>query len=188
MKYALSKKRGYVLVLTMMVLTIIALLVTQLFHKGSVHISFDQVMIDRQKAKTLALGGIQLAVSQLSVLKTATGEKPDQKKEKDPAAELLKKVVPTLNRWQRFELKDAVDGIDGVVQIAISSEQGKIDINQFFDFEKKKFKNEGAASGDAKKLFQDIFGSMKKFTRDKELFGVFEKYLIQLQYRLDDVT
>jgi hypothetical protein len=183
-----NKQKGYVLMLTMLVLSIIALLVTQLFNSGSVHMHFDQVMIDREKAKMLALGGIQLAMSQLSVQTTATGQKPEQKNLEVGSVELLKKIIPVLNRWQIFELKKDIDGIDGTVQIAISSEQGKVDLNQLFDFEKKKFKNEGTGSRDTKKIFQDIFGSMKKFVGDKDLFGVFEKFLKQRHYKLDDVT
>lgn len=181
-------QRGYILVLTMMVISIIALLVSQIFHKGFVHIYFDQTMLEREKAKSLALGGIQLAFSQLTVVQTSTAKTPSGKKDEDASALIVKKVVPPLNRWQTFTLKKEIDGIDGTIQIAISCEQGKIDINQFFDFEKKKFKNEGAVSGDAKKLFQDIFSSMKKFVGDKDLFGVFEKFLKQRHSKLEDVT
>ncbi|MEX0940269.1 MAG: hypothetical protein WDZ41_02835 [Candidatus Babeliales bacterium] len=178
----IKKSEGYILVLTLMILSIITIIATQLFNRGTVHIHFDQTMIEREKAKTLALGGIQLAFSQLSLSKTGTGEgKQDNK-------EIFKRVIPVLNRVQEFSLNKKVDGIDGSVSIVIMCEQGKIDINQFFDFEQKKFINEGKQAGDAKKLFQEIFNSMRKFDSDKDLFSSFEKFLKQRNYKLTDVT
>ncbi len=180
-------EKGYILVLTMMLISMAAIVATQLFHKSTVQMHFDQVMIEREKAKMLALGGIELAIGQLTIVETGTPQKKEAPKD-DPEKQFLKRVIPTLNRWQEFTLKENIDGIDGIVKIAICCEQGKLNLNQFFDFEQKKFKNEGKQTGDAKKILQEIFGSLKKFTGDKDLFGVFEKFLKQRQYKLNDIT
>ena len=182
-------QQGFILVLTMMLLSIVVLLVTQLFHKGSVHIHFDQAMIHREKAKSLALGGISLALSQVSIIQIDTQPKDTKEQEqKDPKLQLLKNILPALNRWQEFVLREDIDGIEGVVKICVSCENGTIDIMQLYDLDKKQFKGEGQVTGDMKKMLQDVFASMKKFTRDKNLFDLFEKFLKQQNRKLDDVT
>ncbi len=195
-----DNQQGFILVLTLMLLSIGVLLVTQLSHRGMVHIHFDQTMIDREKAKELALGGLQLAISQLTIKETDESKKPaagkpaasvtssGKKEEKDSKQEFLKKLIPALNRWQTFELKEKVDGIDGTVQFAISCEQGKINLNQVYDFETKKFIGEGQQANDMKKIMQTWFGSMKKFTGDKDFFSPFATFLKERQYKLNDAT
>ena len=93
-----TTKPGYILVLTLIILSIGVLLVTQLSHRGMVHIHFDQTMIEREKAKSLALGGIQLAISQLSIKATETAKNEKQEEKKDQKQELIKKIVPAMNR------------------------------------------------------------------------------------------
>lgn len=186
-----SKKSGFILVLTMMLLSIMTLIVSQLFHQGTIYVHYDQAMINREKAKQLAYGGIQLAVSMLSIemQKTTTqAAGADEKKQENPEKKLLQKILLSINQWQRFELHDQVDGLNGSVELYIACENGKLDINQLFDFEKKKFKGEGQPQADIRKILQELFAGMKKFTGDKDLFEVFEKFLKQRQYKLDDVT
>jgi hypothetical protein len=109
----------------------------------SVGTNFDRAMVDREKAEMLALGGINLAISQLTTKKKSTLEKKDDKKPKETKKQklaFLQKVLPNLNRWQVFDLKEEIDGIDGQVKFCISCENGKIDINEAFDFKKQEFK------------------------------------------------
>lgn len=154
-------------------------------------------MIEREKAKTLAKGGIELAISMLTIPKpeekksnekTQTAQQKDAEEKKDPNIELLKKSMPALNRWQSFTLKEEIDGLDGEIRLCITCEDGKIDINQWYDFGKKKFIGEGATSLDGKKIFKALFNSMKKTAGGKDLFELFEKFLKQRQYKLNDVT
>lgn len=184
-----STQKGFILVLTVMLLSIGLLVVSQLVHQGTLHIHFDHVMINREKAKLLTLSGIQLAMNQLSVLDATTTTmaasptSPDKK-----IKEFLEKVFPTMNRWQEIILRKDTDGIEGTIRFSISFENGKIPLNGIFDFQQKKFKGEGAPQGDLKKVIKEFFVSMKKFTKDKDLFDVFEKFLKQRQYKLNDVT
>lgn len=166
-------------------------MVTQLFNRARVHFYFDRAMVDREKAKLLAKGGIQLAIDQLSVPPKEKEEKEkgvEEKKPEDPSISFVKKNLPVFNMWQEFPLKDDIDGIEGIVKFCIMSEDGKIDINQLFDFSAKKFLNEGAASNDSKKALSTLFASAKRFLNDKNLFEPFEKFLKQRQYKLQDIT
>ncbi|OQA36456.1 MAG: hypothetical protein BWY54_00018 [Candidatus Dependentiae bacterium ADurb.Bin331] len=185
-----TKQPGYILVLTIMVLAIAVAIVSHLFYRGSVQVAFDKTIIEREKAKQLAFGGIQLALSQLSVLDTSTTTTQNEKSSNiDPLIESIKKIVPQLNVWQELSLTKEKEGIDGEIKLCIVCENGKIDINQWFDFSKKKFINEGSKDQpDAKKIMQIIFAGMKKFTNDKDLFEVFEKFLKQRQYKLNDIS
>jgi hypothetical protein len=117
---------------------------------------FDTSMIDRERAEMIALGGINLAMTQLTLEQEAAP--PDKKL--SALAAFLGRVLPSLNRWQTFTLKDEIDGLDGEVKICISCENGKIDINEAFDFKKKKFKP------DYEKLIKTL-----RLTSDRRLGG-----------------
>ena len=184
-------KKGYILVLTLLLLSISVILVTYLFNRGTVFVPFMQTMIGREKADMLALGGVQLAMSQL-----ATHVKPEASKDGTPkkisdeqiAQQLLQTILPSLNQWKKFDLKEGIDGIDATLQLCIMSETGKLNINQIYDFQKKKFIGEGQPKGDMKKVIKEIFSSIEKSTGAKNLFQGFEKFLKERQYNIQDVT
>lgn len=129
---------------------------------------FTKAMVNREHAQMLALGGINIAIAQLTYDKDKKN-KPEKDKDKNsdkdktPARQSEtgteteldadgKKVTPlqrfvfnllsNLNRWQTFELDRKIDGIAGTVKICITSENGKININNAFDFKKQEFKKE----------------------------------------------
>lgn len=186
-----NASKGFILVLTLIILSIMVIMVTQLFNRGRTHLYFIRTMIDREQAKLLALGGVHLAMSQLAVPppeEEKDGKTPPEKEKQDPNIVFLKKNLPSLNLWQEFNLKQEVDGIEGSLKLCINSEDGKIDINELFDFSTKKFLNEGAKTNDSKKALTTIFSSAKKFLNNKDLFEPFEKFLKQRQYMLHDVT
>ena len=95
--------------------------------------------------------------------------------------EFVKHIFPVLNNWQEFKLTTGKYGVDGVVKICIGSEEGKIDLNQVFDFDKKKFVGQGQKEGDFKKFFAELFKKMGKFIKVKELQKNFEAYLTKKQ-------
>ncbi|MDR3550559.1 MAG: hypothetical protein P4L31_04040 [Candidatus Babeliales bacterium] len=202
-------KPGYIFLLTLMIMSLATVLVSYVFTSGSIHVPFIKTMIDREKAKQLALGGIQIAISQLSQEVDASQDakneqaKPDQpdqsKKPKlSPTAssealakgedqankKLFETVIPTLNRWQQFPLSQEVDGVDGQIKICVMSEEGKININALYDFKKHTYKGTQAQQEIGKVLLKETFKSIGK----EDLFEQFEKYLKDRSYRLDDVT
>ena len=92
-------KRGSIIIIVLLVLSLIATLTMQLVRRATVHTHFDKVVLNREKAKMLALGGLNLAISQLTV-------KPDEDKTKvtkdeDPVVlrrkKMLERILPTLN-------------------------------------------------------------------------------------------
>jgi len=178
-------------------MSLATVLVSYIFTSGSIHVPFIKTMIDREKAKQLALGGIQIAISQLSQevdvpedAKNAQGEPADPaaKPKLSPGDEASKKlfetIVSRLNRWQRFSLRQEIDGIDGQIKICLMSEEGKININALYDFKKHAYKGTQAQQEIGKVLLRETFKSIGK----EDLFEQFEKYLKDRSYRLDDVT
>jgi len=181
-----NNKQGYILILTLMILTIAAMLVTQLYRRGIVFVHFDSLMIKREKAKSLALSGVELAIDQLTVEKKKKDTPPENeegKKKEDESQILFKRIFSHLNLWQTFDLKEKVDGIDGQIQLCLMCEEGKIPLNQWFNFEKGEF-----ASDEIKSFMKQVFAALRKFVKNKELFGIFEKFLKQRQDKLNDAT
>ncbi len=190
---------GYILLLTLMIIAISVVLVTYIANKGTIFVPFARTIIEREKAKMLAVGGIQLAISQLLHIEKAEAKKAQEpakdakqeageKNEGEEAQQLLKNILPTINRWQIVELKQEVDGLDGEISICISCEEGKIDINQLYDFEKHKFINEGQPTGDRKQATKELFTRIQKLVGGERMFEAFEKFLKERHYKLNDVT
>ncbi len=176
---------GFILVLTLMILALAIVITTQLFNQGSIHSVFAKTVVEREKAKQIALGGVSVAMSLLTVKPQADKAKEGGAVDEDQA--LLKKILPGINRWVAFNLQEDTEGIDGQLRICISCEQGKIDINKIYDFNKKKFVGEDQPKGDMKKIMQSLFKSMKDWT-DKDLFPAFENFLKTRGMPLYDVT
>jgi hypothetical protein len=108
---------------------------------------FTRVMIAREQAELLAYSGVQLAIAQLTIVEekeegaaTASSDKPKTIDITKMRLNVLKKILPHLNRWQTFNLSEKHDQINGTIQFCISSEQGKLNINQIFDFKTMAFK------------------------------------------------
>lgn len=171
-----SRQQGFILVLALMVLSIGVLLVTHMFHRGTGNVYFNEATLSLYKAQVLALSSLELAQSQLSLIETQTASKKEK-------TELLQQILPYINRWQRFELKENVDGINAQIQMMISCEEGKINVNQVYDFSKKQFK-----TPETKNVIQTLFASLKKFAQDKDLYPSFEKFLKERKYPFDDIS
>lgn len=174
------QSQGYILVLTMLILSLATLLVTQLAYQASNHIYFDRTMIDREKAKALAMSGIAIAQSKLTFCKKV---KPDK-----PKDQFLVTNFAKMNARQEFELKEAIEGIDARMNIVLMVEEGKINLNQLYDFKEKKFKNEGKATGDARKFVMTICEKIQEVLKVKDLFKGLEKFLKERNMPLEEVT
>ena len=144
----MKKNNSFVLIFTLTILSLTTIITYQLMKLVYVGTHFDQAMVDRENAEMLALGGINLAMSKLlikSPFAKASGDKDEAEKKKQEKKEFenfLKHTLPNINRWQEFDLKEEIDGIDGQVKICISCENSKININESFDFKKNEFKEE----------------------------------------------
>lgn len=174
-------QRGYILVFTLLMISMSVFLVTYIARRGGVFMPSTRADINRQKAQLLALSGVQLALSQLA--------KPHEPEEnKDNALVLLNTLLPIKNRWQKLQVSHKHEGIKGALKFCIVSEQGKIPLNAIYDFKEHAFIGEGKPSGDWKKIVEQFFSDIEKKVGTSNLMSGFEKFLKERQYKVDDVT
>lgn len=138
-------KNAFVLIFVLTILALVTLLTHQLMRLVHVGSHFDRTMVDRERAEMLALGGIKIAMAALTQKspgkkKEKLSEEETKKKKKKELETFLQHILPHLGLWQTFDLRDEIDGIDGELKLCITCEEGKININEAFDFKKKEFK------------------------------------------------
>ncbi len=178
---------------TLLMIAGISAIGTYMYIRATSYIPFMQTLIDQQKAKVLALGGLQLAISKLVYTPEAPKEQAAKSATAAPAADdanrqLYVSIMPALNRWQIFELRAHPDGMDGIMKICIMSEDGKLDINQVYDFKKKQFKGQGTPQGDMKKIMELVCKKIESATGMRDLLPALETFLKKRGYPLNDVT
>jgi hypothetical protein len=190
-----TKQSGFVMVFALMIIAICVIIVFQLFDTGTVHTAYLKNMSEREQAKIIAQSGIECALSQLTDkeepkpgAQAGRTEKQEKEAQEPPEKKFLQRMLPIINRWQTIPLQEKTDGIDGEIKVCICCENGKININEWYNFEKHAFVGQGQAEGDAKKAFQLIFSTIKKSAEQSNLFESFEKFLKQRHYRVNDVT
>ncbi|MBA3954417.1 hypothetical protein H0X48_03815 [Candidatus Dependentiae bacterium] len=150
----MDKKSGYILILSLMLVSVAVTLITSVVQRAISYQRQARLVLDREKARTLALGGIEIARAQLALIipkeqkngpaqsayagslpQSNQSSKPEDKTKEEeakqpPQQRWFGQLVTLINAWQQFSLTDKADGIDGIVQLHISSEQGKLAINQ----------------------------------------------------------
>ena len=77
-----QKQDGYILLLTVMIISISVFLVTYISNKSLVYISFSKSVINRQQATVLAWGALQIATSQLQRVGLKEQENESDKSDK----------------------------------------------------------------------------------------------------------
>jgi len=186
---------GYIMIFTLLVIGAAMMVVTYVGHRGSYYLPFSHMIFEREKAKMLAMGGVQVAIAQLaqspqkksSSAKASAGTSENkQAKEDSPEKDLLSRILPTLNRWQEFKLVEAVDGVDGTISICLMCEDGKINLNRIIDFKKNAFR--GSEKSGWKAIMQEICKSIERMTKTGDLFPAFEKIVKEAKVPFNDAT
>ena len=138
-----KNSKASILIFTLIILSVITVLTVQLMRSVLINYIFTSNQIKMHQARTLAFGGVNLAISQLlDENKNQKEENIKDEKDKDKVRQLLQRVFVNLNKKQTFKLMQDIDGIEGEVGFCISCENGKLNINKIFDFEKNEFKEE----------------------------------------------
>lgn len=160
-QYMKKRSSASVLLYVLMFVAAMTMLLQHMLRSLLVSSAFVKTMVNREKAVVLATSGLSIALAQLSLLrpdseKKEDGKKGEDKKDKEPSPmpaeagkekkgespikKFFAKVYPHLNRWQSFNLTEKIDGFDGRIDVCITCEQGKINLNEVFDFSKMEFK------------------------------------------------
>jgi hypothetical protein len=191
-------QKGFILLFTLMIIAVMMLMITFMSNQVNVVVPQAHVLLEQEKAEQLALSGVEIARAQLMqpLLKKEKKEqevqplapqKPQQAAP-SPEKEILENLLAVCNTWQQFKFNTAADGVTGTIDFYITCEQSKLDLNQIYDFEKKKFIGEGSPQGDMKKTFKELCGLIKVKTNENDLFSLFEKFFKERQYKLNDIS
>ncbi len=123
-----SKQPGFILMFTMMILAAGVVLVGAVALRVHNAIQEHRFLMARERAKLAALGGIELARTRLTHL-------ADKKKEEEVKLWLLSHN----DLWQKISLPESPDNGQDKIYLRVTREDGKIDLNSFFDQKKKTF-------------------------------------------------
>lgn len=186
-----SAAPGYMILLTLMVAATAVAAVTYLARKTTVYLSLTAAAVEQEKALQLAFSGIQVALSQLAGEKVR--KQDDEKKPVDAQAadkQMLTFLLPVLGRWQTFELKEKTDGINGTIDLCITSEDGKLDLNAIYDFKEKKFlaEQENNEEKNYRKIVENLLTAVGTLTGAERLFVGLEEFLKKQDAPLGDIT
>jgi len=118
---------------------------------------FVKVANQEQQMRELTLGVVQQCIAKLAIPKKEEAEKKTDNKntkeeKKSNIAHDLELFFPELNRWHQYVLSEKTEGIDAVVSVCFTCEEGKSNINNFFDFKEKRIKKEPAIDEFSKAL------------------------------------
>jgi|SRR5581483_7402834 len=184
-----KNRPGYIMIFTLLVIAASMVIVTYVSHKGALHAPFVHMVVAREKAKLLALAGVQVAIAQLAKAPEKEKEEKKDKKEAKPVDEdtfLLQRILPVINRWQIFMLDEQLDGIDGQISLCLMCEDGKININRVYNFKKEAFR--GDKEKGWKSVMQELCKSIEKTTKLNDLFPAFEKTFKERRNKYNDAT
>lgn len=202
----MKKKSGYILVFTMIMMAALSAIVVYIFNRGMTAIPLIGIALEREKAKMVAFSGIEVARSlivgihnqpkkqsktteQQEQASTKQDESSTNQKEKqNPDQQFLQHLLPRLGRWTTYELKGSIDGVDGQLQLCITCEDGKINLNTIYDFNKHAFMGQNAQTGNWKTMLETLLKTVEKLTKTSDLFTSLEAFLKTQQGPLEDVT
>ena len=184
---------GYIMIFTLLAIGAAMVVVTYIGHRASYYLPFSAMIHEREKAKTLALSGVQIAIAQLAQSdekndkQKAQQVQTDQKegeaqKKSSPEKQFISRILPALNRWQDFQLTEYNDGIDALLQICVMCEEGKINLNRIIDFKKNTFRDEWKA------IMQEICKAIDRVAKTGDLFPAFEKMVKDAEHEFNDAT
>lgn len=181
-----SARPGFIMIFTLLAISAAMVIVTYVGHRGSYYLPFAQMIVEREKAKMLALSGVQVAIAQLSEVPKKDKKKEDDKSPDSPEKDFLVRILPSLNRWQHFDLIDTIDGVDGKISICLACEEGKINLNRIIDFKKGTFS--GNEKSGWKAIMIELCKLIERTSKSGDLFPVLEKIAKEAQFPFNDPT
>lgn len=142
----MQHKSGSVLLMALVMMTLITVLTQQLVRSVFVGTLFDKAMVQREQVEMLALSGVNIAIAQLThheydkqEKQPETGADAGKSVEGEKQKKFLNTILPFMNRWQKFDLTQEREGCTGTIKVCLCAEEGKINLNELFDFEKGEF-------------------------------------------------
>lgn len=193
----MKNRDGFVMPIAFFLASAIAIVAMVLYTLASTYAPLLQTMIKREKARMIALGGIEIARAQLA--QAFIEKKEDQKNERAAKEEVNKQspqdkqamkflsyFLPLLNQWQKYSLVFEDNKAVGSISLCITSEEGKIDLNAIYDFKKHDFKGHGTSSW--RPIVQALCEKLQIAVGGENLFTALDRFLKRRRYPLNDIT
>ncbi len=167
-------QHGYILLLTTFIIATCLLLISIVVSRVATYKQLTRSYTEKEIARLIARSGIDIAMSQLTIFiqdkqeeKQATKKDVTQPNDQSKQEETEKKdqesaadfILKNLNKWQTFDLEDKYEGLEATCEVYITSEQGKINLNNLYDFKEKKFRQLGTLDG--KKVLEFLTERLK---------------------------
>lgn len=172
---------GYVLMTTMLFMSMLSALVMGVALRVMVSRNAIRLSHMSEQARFLAYDGIEIVRAQLQYDPEAQKQK-EEKKDEQKHQELAN-LLRYLNRWQTFTFTEKKDGFAGELKIYITAEEGKLNLNNLYDFKRKKFQP------DLKKLLARFaFEKSSVSDSDQKFVPSLKELLKKQSYPLEDVT
>lgn len=203
----MKKRSGYILVFTMIMMAALSAIVVYIFNRGMTAIPLIGLVIEREKAKMVALAGVEVARALIvgpsndeksssknkadakKVNKNSSDEaKTEEKQNQNPDQVFLQHILPRLGRWTTYVLKEHIDGVDGELRLCITSEDGKINLNTIYDYKKHAFIGQDGQGSSWKTVLEALLKTAGGLTKATDLFAGLETFLKAQKGPLEDVT
>lgn len=184
-----KNKSGYVLIMSLLMLSVLTIIVSRLFYKAASYTAFSKTIIESQKAKQLALSGISLAISRMSIPPVETDKNSSEDEvEKALEEKFLMRIFPILNLWQEYKFTEEKDSFDGVINYVVACENGKLNLNKIYLVNQYFLKKKGG-SEQAKALegLAKFTSGLKKFLPEDYILGLQEAFN-ERKYPYNDVS
>jgi hypothetical protein len=187
---AMHNKKGYILFLLFSVLSVCSILISLCFSRTMVYQQLMNLVTTEQQCQQLALSSVGIAQAILTPQKEekekaqTTPEKQNNEKE-SPEKKLFTQIFPYFNKEKKIKLTEKIDHFDATITISLQSEHGKLNLNSLYDFDKKKFINEGKPN-DCRKLCIWLFEKISQITGKPNLMTAFENILKKRELEFND--
>jgi hypothetical protein len=183
----MHKKRGFVVPVTLIFVSAIVGITGILYLIGSLTVSYHRTLIAREKARAVALGGVNIAMSMLAQpckTKKKDAQKTADQKQQETEQSILAEFLIGFGTWQKFHFEAARDGFAGQVQISFACEEGKINLNKIYDFKKHEF----IKKAPWRQIVMDVLKRVQEKLGGENIFKALEEYLAKRTEPLSDVT
>ena len=192
----MHQQRGYILFITFSMLALCTALVSMFMIKGITHKKFAIALLEQEKMNQFALTTPALAQSFLSFSaqevkpqeKAASDEPADKAAPSDLGKMILEKVLPVVNKTQKFSMEEIAKDFPVVINLTFFCESGKININGLYDLVDKKFYNEGIEGKDRKVFATWLFNKIAQETGQPSLLQPFIEHVKERKVPFNDVT
>lgn len=140
------KQDGFIMVVVLVLMLFFAVVAQRFSKQLLVSTAFAKVATRKEQAKLLALSGVGICLAKFYKAETVT-EQSEAEQPESKIGKVYKEILPKHHLWQEYELSKKTDELSGKIMFALSSEDGKINLNKIYDKEKK------AVKDDYKKIF-----------------------------------